>query len=151
MSDSSFYDGGAVRESATIPKEDLLTLVYKNKNAAILSPEENMVFQWFFKYSHYILYDDYIFYMPGIKAVLDWACTDRKPEPYPTHNWVLGMPYSECIRSMLRHKEKIRSGEYFDKDSGLPHEFHAQCNLYYLVLYVATKTGKDDRYSKPWT
>lgn len=60
-------------------------------------------------------------------------------------NWLHGLPYSWHIGAALRHIERWRSGETFDKESGLNHLAHASTLLFMLMTYQARDLGTDDR------
>lgn len=142
MSDVPFYEGGAFRGSASVDKEDLLK--WENLDADWVSARTNRILRWGLGDPSASLVEDYVFDMQVVKAVLDWACTKRVPA-YPANNFILGMPWTECVRSFLRHVKAHREGDFLDHESLLPHTWHAECNLYFLVIYVATNTGVDDR------
>lgn len=64
---------------------------------------------------------------------------------YTARNWEMGMAYSRPFAGAMRHLWKWWSGERLDSDSGLPHLWHAACNLAFLIAYEARKVGTDDR------
>ena len=64
---------------------------------------------------------------------------------YPENNWEKGMPWTEVIASAMRHLEAIRMGEDIDKESGLLHAAHLQCNAAMLTEYYFTKQDFDNR------
>jgi hypothetical protein len=141
--DESFSEGGAVRESAKVQKEDLLTKEYCVKhNSDIVQ----YIYACHLEREHtgweiQTLIPDGGFNPQWIKAVSDWACTKREP-PYPPNNWVLGMPVAEVLRSALRHWRAFNElDELNDPESGLPHEWHFQWNLYVAIVYITTGTG----------
>lgn len=51
---------------------------------------------------------------------------------YSRDNWMKGMPVTEILDSMLRHISAMQNGEWYDKESGLPHIGHIQCNAMFL-------------------
>lgn len=53
-------------------------------------------------------------------------------EKYARDDWKKGLKFSEILDSMLRHISALQSGEWFDKESGLPHIGHIQCNALFL-------------------
>lgn len=65
---------------------------------------------------------------------------------YEAHNWRKGFMYSRPFAAILRHLFAYWKGEDLDKDSGLHHLAHAGCELLFLLSFVKTKTGVDDRY-----
>jgi len=64
---------------------------------------------------------------------------------YPERNWELGMSWSNVIASLKRHLIAIESGEDFDKESGLLHADHLQCNAHFLSAYYSIYPQGDDR------
>lgn len=67
---------------------------------------------------------------------------------YAAHNWRKGFIWSRPFAAILRHLFAYWKGEDLDKDSGLHHLAHAGCELLFLLSFVKTKTGVDDRYQK---
>lgn len=149
--DGKFSPDGAFRESAIVEKEDLLT-----KEFCLIKERHKIPEAIYYAWQAYD--DDYwgeetISYITEnltpdggfnpahIKAVSDWACTKRQP-PYPTHNWILGMPVIEMLRSALRHWKANNEGVKLDPESGLPSLWHFEWNLYIAIVYIATGTGK---------
>ncbi len=82
-----------------------------------------------------------------VARVLTWACTTRKPTPYPERNWELGMAWSRVFNSALRHAFAMWLGEDLDRESGLPHADHFATNALLLSAYFARPHLKkfDDR------
>lgn len=82
-----------------------------------------------------------------VARVLTWACTSRKPKPYPERNWELGMKWSRVFNSALRHGFAMWLGEDLDPESGLPHADHFATNTLILSAYHARVHLKqfDDR------
>lgn len=64
-------------------------------------------------------------------------------EKYDDHNWRRGMRYGRVIASFERHWNAWREGETVDPieqpngvtGTGLPHLWHALCNLVFLIEY----------------
>lgn len=67
---------------------------------------------------------------------------------YERHNWRKGFIYSRPFSAILRHLFAYWKGEDLDKDSGLHHLAHAGCELLFLISFIKTKTGVDDRYKE---
>ena len=67
---------------------------------------------------------------------------------YSAHNWRKGFIWSRPFAAILRHLFAYWKGEDLDKDSGLHHLAHAGCELLFLLSFVKTQTGVDDRYGK---
>lgn len=73
--------------------------------------------------------------------VLDFGATKYAPR-----NWERGLKWeSECLSSLLRHIEAWRSGEDNDPETGLSHMAHVMCNAMFLMHFISTGTGEDDR------
>lgn len=144
-----FYEGSAIRESAAVQKENLLTKEYLRELYASPDPmsryDEIRILEWFLEYLHENpVHLNYKFNLQWITEILDWAGYERKPA-YPMHNWIKGMNFSACAGGYLRHMKAHHAGELLDEQSGKPHIAHASCNLYFLTVYIATGVGKDDR------
>jgi len=76
-----------------------------------------------------------------VARVLDFGA-----KKYSAHNWRKGGSWTSVLNSMLRHLLLIIEGEQFDPESGLSHYGHLGCNLAFLLEFMATETGQDDRY-----
>lgn len=76
-----------------------------------------------------------------IAKVLDFGA-----KKYTAHNWRKGFLYSRVASATLRHLYAWLRGEDNDPESGLSHLAHAGCNILFLITFVVTKTGKEDRY-----
>ena len=68
-------------------------------------------------------------------------------EKYASHNWKKGLPTTEVCESMLRHTYAYLEGEDIDKESGLSHIGHIQCNAMFLSRMAYGE--HDDRYVDP--
>jgi len=64
---------------------------------------------------------------------------------YADRNWELGMSYSRCFGSLMRHSWAFWRGENDDPDSGLPHMAMAAWNCFALYCYSTRPAGTDDR------
>lgn len=51
---------------------------------------------------------------------------------YPPNNWRKGLQYSKYYAALRRHLLAWWTGEDVDPESGLPHLWHALCNLAFL-------------------
>lgn len=67
---------------------------------------------------------------------------------YSRNNWRKGFIHSRPFSAILRHLFAYWKGEDLDKDSGLHHLAHAGCELLFLISFIKTKTGVDDRYQE---
>ena len=67
-------------------------------------------------------------------------------EKYEEHNWRKGLGWSRCMGSCLRHIFLWMKGQDIDQESGLHHIAHAACNLLFIMEWVITDTGTDDRF-----
>ena len=65
---------------------------------------------------------------------------------YEADQWRDGTDYSRIYAACLRHMLAWHEGEDKDPESGLSHLAHAACNLAFLLEYIDTNTGCDDRY-----
>lgn len=65
---------------------------------------------------------------------------------YGAHNWRAGYAWSRIIAATLRHLFAWLRGEDLDPESGKSHLAHAICDLLFLLTFVITKVGTDDRY-----
>lgn len=54
-------------------------------------------------------------------------------------NWKKPMPLKKILESMQRHLAALMDGEEFDKESGLPHEGHLQCNNLFYNYHMNLK------------
>jgi hypothetical protein len=79
----------------------------------------------------------------GVAMVLAFGA-----DKYGEHNWKGGIHYSRIFGAVLRHLWAWWRGENLDKESGMPHLWHAACGVGFLCYY--TKNGYDqdldDRY-----
>lgn len=69
-------------------------------------------------------------------------------EKYDDHNWRKGFPFSRIKSSLDRHLGYWWSGEDMDPETGYSHLAHARCNVDFLLEFVLTGTGTDDRYKR---
>lgn len=60
---------------------------------------------------------------------------------YAPNNWKKEMPLDEILNSMQRHLAALIDGEEFDKESGISHMGHIQCNAMFYN-YHKNKDGK---------
>ena len=68
---------------------------------------------------------------------------------YAPRNWESGMKFSDCYGPAYRHLVlEWWEGKDTDKESGLPHLWHALTNIAFLVEYLRTGKGTDDRPGK---
>ena len=67
---------------------------------------------------------------------------------YPDNNWRLGQPLSNHLNSLLRHIFKFMSGEDIDKESNLPHLYHAITNLAMAIEDLHNNPDLDDRFKE---
>ena len=66
-------------------------------------------------------------------------------EKYAERNWELGMKWSKVIASLERHLYALKSGEDYDKETGLLHSAHIMCNAAFLTEYYKIFPQGDDR------
>jgi hypothetical protein len=65
---------------------------------------------------------------------------------YNAHNWRGGFNYSRVLDAVMRHINAFNAGQDNDIETGLSHLAHASCGLMFLITFVKTQTGLDDRY-----
>ena len=64
---------------------------------------------------------------------------------YEANNWRKGFKWMRTFGALLRHLYAWARGEDNDPETGLSHLAHAGCNVLFLLTFVLTKTGEDDR------
>lgn len=79
---------------------------------------------------------------------IGWVMT-KGALKYGPWNWQKGMPWSEVEASLQRHLALYKSGEDYDKESGMPHMAHVAVNAMFILEYMISKPEYDDRY-KPY-
>lgn len=67
---------------------------------------------------------------------------------YGQHNWRKGMDWSRVYAAAERHLHAWFDGQDKDPETGLSHLAHAMCCTMFLLHYIQTETGKDDRPTK---
>ncbi|KQS84336.1 dATP/dGTP diphosphohydrolase domain-containing protein [Rhizobium sp. Leaf383] len=80
-----------------------------------------------------------------VGAVLDFGA-----QKYSAHNWRKGGTWSSVLNSAFRHLIAMASGSRVDFESNQPEAGHLGCNIAFLLEFVHTSTGVDDRYSVMW-
>lgn len=66
-------------------------------------------------------------------------------QKYAPRNWEKGMSWSSLIASMERHLAAYKSGEDYDRESGLLHTAHIQWNAHAGTAYYQLAPQFDDR------
>lgn len=69
----------------------------------------------------------------------------RGAEKYKERNWELGMKWSHCYNSMMRHALAWQTGEDKDPETGTHHMIAAAWNALALFIYTIRSIGEDDR------
>lgn len=69
-------------------------------------------------------------------------------QKYAAHNWRGGFVWSRTIAALLRHFFAWMRGEDNDPETGLSHIAHVGCNVLFLLTFIITKTGIDDRFKQ---
>lgn len=64
---------------------------------------------------------------------------------YAAWNWTKGLSWTGCFESLQRHLQAWYMGEDKDPETGLSHMAHVACNAMFLMHFILTGTGKDDR------
>jgi len=67
---------------------------------------------------------------------------------YTAHNWRSGLARSRLLGAAIRHVFAFMRGEDRDPESGLSHLAHAMCCLMFLLEFVTTGGGTDDRWDE---
>ena len=67
---------------------------------------------------------------------------------YSDNNWKKGLPTTEICESLLRHLYAYMRGEDCDKESGLSHVSHIQCNAMFLQHMMQNKKEEFDNRNK---
>ncbi|MFX0071884.1 MAG: dATP/dGTP diphosphohydrolase domain-containing protein, partial [Candidatus Hermodarchaeota archaeon] len=70
---------------------------------------------------------------------------------YAPHNWKKGNTPEDIERinaALMRHYSKYRQNEYYDPESGMPHLYHALCNLVFLIWHEDNIRGKTTTFNK---
>lgn len=62
---------------------------------------------------------------------------------YQPHNWRRGLPWPDTYSSLMRHLLAWNDGEDLDKETGLLHLAHADCQLTFLLDYSLSGVGKE--------
>lgn len=69
--------------------------------------------------------------LSGIVKVLTYGA-----KKYSANSWQTVPDGKERYKAaMFRHLERHFAGERFDKESSMPHIWHAFCNLYFLIWF----------------
>lgn len=67
---------------------------------------------------------------------------------YGDHNWRKGLKWSRVYAALQRHLADFWEGNDLDSESGLPHLYHAACNIAFLIEFYEKRKELDDRYKK---
>lgn len=59
---------------------------------------------------------------------------------YSPDNWKIGLNRSEILESMMRHLTALMDGELLDKESGISHMAHIQCNAMFYNYHEANNS-----------
>jgi len=68
-------------------------------------------------------------------------------QKYAKGNWRNGMSWTSVSDCLERHMASWLDGEEIDDASGLPHLYHAACNIAFLIEYTNTCPELDDRFT----
>lgn len=79
----------------------------------------------------------------GISAVLLAGA-----KKYNKHNWMNGMRWTEVMGGVFRHLLAFLMGEELDKETGLPHLYHAACGIMFLAYYAHGPRNQEYRTAK---
>ena len=75
-------------------------------------------------------------------------CLMYGEQKYEKSNWRQGMSWMTVSDCLDRHMTSWMDGEEVDEESGLPHLYHAACNIAFLIEYSNTCPELDDRHTK---
>jgi len=70
---------------------------------------------------------------------------------YDKWNWAQGIHYGRVFAALMRHLWAFWRGEENDKETNMPHLWHAGCCLMYLTHYQANRRRYakfDDRFKR---
>lgn len=65
-------------------------------------------------------------------------------DKYAPENWKKGLDLKEILESMQRHLAALMDGEEFDKESGVSHMGHIQCNAMFYNYHKNKLDGKNN-------
>ena len=74
----------------------------------------------------------------GLAEVLTYGAAKYGP-----HNWAKGLKYSRVYGAIRRHLLAWQTGEDLDPETGLPHLYHAACELMFLSTYEERGMGDE--------
>jgi len=63
---------------------------------------------------------------------------------YDDHNWAKCPKWSRYYGALLRHLIAILMGQENDSESGLPHQWHLNCNAAFLTEFQEAGIGEND-------
>jgi len=75
----------------------------------------------------------------GVGKVLTFGAKKYKADSWQEVEDGVNRYYS----ALLRHLFAWRSGEFFDKESKLPHLYHVACNVMFLIFLTKRKDKND--------
>lgn len=79
--------------------------------------------------------------LTGVAAILGFGA-----DKYAPRNWEHGMDFGRVYAAALRHLLAWWGGEDNDRETGMPHLWHAGCCISFLIAYEARGMTKfDDR------
>lgn len=81
-------------------------------------------------------------YLRGTADVLTYGA-----QKYAAENWRAGIDATRLYGALQRHLNAFWSGEDVDPESGLPHLYHASCELMFLDWTVRHLPERDDRWT----
>lgn len=82
-------------------------------------------------------------YLRGTADVLTYGASKYAP-----NNWRQGIDASRLYGALQRHLNAFWAGEEIDPESGLPHLYHASCELMFLDWTVRHRPERDDRWKE---
>jgi hypothetical protein len=67
---------------------------------------------------------------------------------YASWNWEKGLSFTDTFECLQRHAIAWYNGEDKDQETGVSHMAHVLCNAMFLMHFIVTGKGKDDRHFK---
>ena len=77
-------------------------------------------------------------------AWVSWKSAKENGGKYPMNNWKKGSPTKLLVSSAIRHLTAHAEGDKIDKESGLPHLYHALWNIGATIWMTKHKPELDE-------
>lgn len=90
-----------------------------------------------------------VFALEEVAKVFDYGKNKYSRDGYDaTDNWRKGLSWRSTVGSLLRHSFSFLRGQDRDEESGLYHMAHVGANALFLLQFLITNGGTDDRYKE---